>query len=105
MSDYKLIGHETYLEKFVTLYEKNELPNKILLSGKKGIGKSLLTEKFLYKIFNSNNDNELIKNKSHPNVLNIKKNNEKKNNFLCSNILVNFFYNKYSQFCFNTICN
>ena len=54
MSEYKLIGHETYLEKFVTLYENNELPNKILLSGKKGIGKSLLTEKFLYKIFNSN---------------------------------------------------
>ena len=50
MSEYKLIGHETYLEKFVTLYENNELPNKILLSGKKGIGKSLLTEKFLYKI-------------------------------------------------------
>ena len=79
MSEYKLIGHETYLEKFVTLYENNELPNKILLSGKKGIGKSLLTEKFLYKIFNSNNDNELIKKKSHPNVLNIKKNNDKKN--------------------------
>jgi len=77
MSEYKLIGHETYLEKFVTLYENNELPNKILLSGKKGIGKSLLTEKFLYKIFNSSNDNELIKNKSHPNVLNIKKNNDK----------------------------
>ena len=72
MSEYKLIGHETHLEKFVTLYENNELPNKILLSGKKGIGKSLLTEKFLYKIFSSNNDNELIKNKSHPNVLNIK---------------------------------
>ncbi len=79
MSDYKLIGHETYLEKFVTLYENNELPNKILLSGKKGIGKSLLTEKFLHKIFNSNNDYELIKNKSHPNVLNINKNNDNKN--------------------------
>ena len=65
MSEYKLIRHETYLEKFVTLYENNELPNKILLSGKKGIGKSLLTEKFLYKIFKEiHNDNELIKNKS-----------------------------------------
>ena len=51
MSDHKLIGHETYLEKFVTLYENNELPNKILLSGKKGIGKSLLAKKFLYRIF------------------------------------------------------
>ena len=44
MSEYKLIGHEKYLEKFVILYENNKLPNKILLSGKKGIGKSLLTE-------------------------------------------------------------
>ena len=79
MSEHKLIGHETYLEKFVTLYGNNELPSKILLSGRKGIGKSLLAEKFLYKIFNSNNDYELIKNKSHPNVLNIKKNNDKKN--------------------------
>ncbi len=78
MSEHKLIGHEIYLEKFITLYENNNLPNKILLSGKKGIGKSLLTEKLLYKIFNSNNDYELIKNKSHPNVFNIKKNNDKK---------------------------
>ena len=73
MSEHKLIGHETNLKKFITLYENNELPNKILLSGKKGIGKSLLADKFLCKIFNSNNDYELIKNKSHPNVLNIKK--------------------------------
>ena len=80
MSEDKLIGHEIYLEKFVNLYENNQLPNKILLTGIKGIGKSLLAEKFLYKIFNSNNDYELIKNKSHPNVLNIKKINEKKNN-------------------------
>ena len=78
MSEHKLIGHEIYLEKFVKLYEDNKLPNKILFSGKKGIGKFLLAEKFLYKIFNSNNDYELIKNKSHPNVLNIKKNNDKK---------------------------
>ena len=79
MSEYKLIGHDTYLEKFLILYKNNNLPNKILLSGKKGIGKSLLTEKFLYKIFNSNNDYQLIKNKSHPNILNVQKKNEKKN--------------------------
>ena len=79
MSEYKLIGHDPFLETFVTLYENNKLPNKILLSGMKGIGKSLFTEKFLVKIFNSNNDYELIKNQSHPNILNIKKNNDKKN--------------------------
>ena len=79
MSEYKLIGHETYLEKFVTLYKNNNLPNKILLTGKKGIGKSLLAKKFLYKVFYSDNDYELIKNKSHPNILNIKKYNDKKN--------------------------
>ncbi len=79
MSEYKLIGHETYLGKFVTLYKNNNLPNKILLTGKKGIGKSLLAKKFLYKVFNSDNDYELIKNKSHPNILNIKKYNDKKN--------------------------
>ena len=79
MSEHKLIGHESYLQKFVNLYDNNELPNKILLTGKKGIGKSLLAKKFLYKVFNSDNDYELIKNKSHPNVLNIKKNNDKKN--------------------------
>ena len=57
MSEYKLIGHEKYLEKLVTLYENNELPNKILLSGKKGIGKSLLIEKFLslYNFVNKSN--------------------------------------------------
>ena len=43
MSEHKLIGHETYLEKFITLYENKNLPNKILLSGKKGIGKSFFT--------------------------------------------------------------
>ncbi len=79
MSEYKLIGHEIYLEKFTSLYKDNKLPTKILLSGKKGIGKSLLAEKFLCKIFNSNNDYQLIKNKSHPNILNISKKKDKKN--------------------------
>ncbi len=79
MSELNLIGHESYLEKFETLYKNNNLPTKILLSGKKGIGKSILAEKLLYKIFNCNNDYELIKNKSHPNVLYINKNNDKKN--------------------------
>ena len=79
MSENKLIGHNSYLENFVSLYKYDKLPSKILMSGKKGIGKSLLINNFLLKIFNSNNDHELITNMTHPNILNIKKTNDKKN--------------------------
>ena len=79
MSENKLIGHNSYLENFVSLYKYDKLPSKILISGKKGIGKSLLIDNFLLKIFNSNNDHELITNMTHPNILNIKKTNDKKN--------------------------
>ena len=79
MSENKLIGHNSYLENFVSLYKSDKLPSKILISGKKGIGKSLLINNFLLKIFNSNNDQELIANMTHPNILNIKKTNDKKN--------------------------
>ena len=79
MSEYKLIGHESTLEKFLNLHKNDMFPNKILLSGKKGIGKSLVVNHFLLKVFNSGNDHELISNKSHPNILNIKKHNDKKN--------------------------
>ena len=77
MSENKLIGHNSYLENFVSLYKYDKLPSKILISGKKGIGKSLLINNFLLKIFNSNNDHELITNMTHPNILNIKKTNDK----------------------------
>ena len=79
MSENELVGHSSYLENFVSLYKHDKLPSKILISGKKGIGKSLLINNFLLKIFNSNNDQELIVNMTHPNILNIKKNNDKKN--------------------------
>ena len=79
MSDNKLIGHNSYLENLLSLYKYDKLPSKILISGKKGIGKSLLINNFLLKIFNSYNDQELITNMTHPNILNIKKTNDKKN--------------------------
>ena len=37
-----LFGHETYLSNLIDLYSNDKLPNKILLSGEKGIGKSTL---------------------------------------------------------------
>ena len=62
----------------VNLYDKNSLPNKILLSGDKGIGKSLLVKKLLKYIYKENNSNLIDKN-SHPNIFFISKKEEKKN--------------------------
>ncbi len=79
MSRNNLVGHDHYLNNFLTLYKNNKLPNKILLSGKKGIGKSLLIKHLVYNIFDEQNSNYLIDKNNHPNVLNIKKKDEKKN--------------------------
>ena len=51
----RLFGFEDYFNFFIKLYEKKELPNSILLSGPKGLGKST----FAYHIINyllSNNE-------------------------------------------------
>ena len=78
MSVNDLIGHKDYLNNLEYLYKENKLPNKILLSGHKGIGKALLVKNFLYKVFDDNNSHVLINNNSHPNILNIKKKDDKK---------------------------
>jgi len=78
MSLKNLIGHKFYLNNLEHLYKENKLPNKILLSGYKGIGKALLVKNFLYKVFDDNNSYNLINNNSHPNILNIKKKDDKK---------------------------
>ena len=44
----RLFGFEDYFGSFIKLYEKRELPNSILLSGPKGLGKST----FAYHIIN-----------------------------------------------------
>ena len=78
MSVNNLIGHKVYLNNLEHLYKENKLPNKILLSGYKGIGKALLIKNFLYKVFDDDNSHALINNNSHPNILNIKKKDDKK---------------------------
>ncbi len=78
MSVNNLIGHKVYLNNLEHLYKENKLPNKILLSGNKGIGKALLVKNFLYKVFDDINSHVLINNNSHPNILNIKKKDDKK---------------------------
>ena len=43
----KLYGLSIFLEKFIELYKNQKFPNKILLSGQKGIGKSTLAYHFI----------------------------------------------------------
>ncbi len=73
-----LVGHEMIYNNLVNLYDKNSLPTKILLSGYKGIGKSLLVKKLLKYIYKDNTPNLIDKN-SHPNIFFISKKEEKKN--------------------------
>ena len=77
-----IIGHHYTLNNLKKLYKDNNLPNKILLSGKKGIGKSLLVNQFINFLYAENNDSHienLINKNSYPNVFKIFKNTEKKN--------------------------
>ena len=90
-----LFGHHDEFINFIKLYLDKKLPNKILLSGEKGIGKSTLAyhiinqilskdEDYPYddKIFRINPDNKsfrLIKNCSSPNFISIDIETDKKN--------------------------
>ena len=53
----KLYGLENYLYEFVKLYKKDKLPNKILLSGLKGVGKCTLAYHLINYILSENDDN------------------------------------------------
>ena len=43
----RLYGYEDYFASFVDLYRKNKLPNTILLSGPKGLGKATFAYHFI----------------------------------------------------------
>ena len=89
-----LFGHHTEFQKFSNLFLNRKLPNKILLSGEKGIGKSTLAyhivnyvlsdnEDYSYDIKNfainpENKSFKLIINKSNPNFISIDINDDKK---------------------------
>ena len=111
-----LIGYKNLFLNLVHNFEQNNLPNKILLSGKQGIGKSIFcyhlvnyilskNENFSYNlekntINRDNNSYKLILNSSHPNFFSISLKPEKKN-IEISQIkeMINFtnkssFYNK-----------
>ena len=52
----KLFGLNKYINELVNLEENNKLPNKILLSGQKGIGKSTLAYHFINYCLSKNED-------------------------------------------------
>ena len=79
----KLFNYDNLFLKIVNLHNQKKLPNKIIFSGSKGIGKSTFAyhlinfifskdEKFQYnlnnfEINNSNRSHNLILNNTHPN--------------------------------------
>ena len=79
----KLFGMSHYFNEIINLYNNNKMPNKILISGKKGLGKSTLAYHIINYIFSLNEDHKynidqfqidgenrsykLLKNQSHPN--------------------------------------
>ena len=54
----KLYGYKDYFYAFKNLYEKNKLPNVILLSGQKGLGKSTFTYHFINYLLSQNDENK-----------------------------------------------
>ncbi len=90
----RLYGIGNNLTEFIRLYQNNNLPNKILLSGQKGIGKSTLAfhlvnfilsideiSKYDVENFEINENNrsfKLVVNNSNPNLILIDVNKDKK---------------------------
>ena len=52
----KLYGLDKFISELVKLYENNNLPNKILLSGQKGLGKSTLAYHFINYVLSKNEE-------------------------------------------------
>ena len=53
-----LYGYEDYFTSFVNLHKKNKLPNTILLSGPKGLGKATFSYHFINYILSYNESNK-----------------------------------------------
>ena len=79
----KIYGLKNYFNEIINLYNSNKMPNKILLSGKKGVGKSTLAYHIINYVLSQSEDAKydnnrliiqddnrsfkLLKNNSHPN--------------------------------------
>ena len=54
----KLFGYEKYFNTFIKMADKNVLPNTILLSGPKGLGKSTFVYHFVNYLLSKNEKNK-----------------------------------------------
>ena len=95
INQFKLIGLSKNFDEITQMFNKELLPNKIMLSGKRGIGKSVLAYHLINYIFTQKEDftydlqnytinklsrsYKLIVNNTHPNFYYIGKKIEKKN--------------------------
>ena len=57
-SQLNLYGYESYFKFFNKLYEQDKLPNSILISGQKGLGKSTFTYHFINSLLSKGEKNE-----------------------------------------------
>ena len=57
-SQLNLYGYESYFKFFNKLYEQDKLPNSILISGQKGLGKSTFTYHFINFLLSKGEKNE-----------------------------------------------
>ena len=87
----KLFGYESYFKFFIKLYEKKKLPNSILFSGLKGLGKATFAYHFINYLLSKN---EL--NKYSINDFSINENNSTYK-LLLSNVHPNFFSVNYDD--------
>lgn len=90
----KLFGLDNFMTDLINLHKRNKFPNKLLLSGQKGLGKSTLAyhfvnyvlscdQEFSYDIDNfeinpNNQSYKTVLNKSNPNLIIVDINQEKK---------------------------
>ena len=91
----KLIGYDSDFNELLKIFNESNLPNKIIFSGNKGIGKSTLVYHFINYIFSMNEEfsydsknkiinkenksYKLVNNLCHPNFFKIEISKEKKN--------------------------
>ena len=110
----KLLGLDRYISELISLSKKDKLPNKILLSGNKGIGKSTLAYHFVnysltideefnydeinFKINENNRSFKTIQNQSNTNFILIDINPDKK--LIDINQIRNLILNL-NKLCFN----